>query len=189
MIDAARARELVLAHGWNTTSFRILDARFHRFFDGDEAVDRFQLGTQRGSRVQVVLAPRGVRFDFEDHGHHGNVPSTGSVNVLANLVNILNSWSSSLGAFRLGIINIFGSAAPAATADATGDQNGTQALPENLAVGVNADGPIAATVNVNPLAAAKKASSAGGTGSGSSSSDASAQDPVAILAAEPAKQP
>jgi hypothetical protein len=37
-------------------------------FDGNKAVDRFQVGTQRGGRVEVILAPAGRRLHFEDHG-------------------------------------------------------------------------------------------------------------------------
>ncbi|MEI6478125.1 MAG: hypothetical protein WCO52_04020 [bacterium] len=50
---------------------------------------------------------------------------TGSVNVLANLINILNSWSGIQGKFRLGIINIF--SAPAGSSSSQNDP----AVPQN----------------------------------------------------------
>jgi hypothetical protein len=71
----------------------------------------------------------------------GNV-TTGSINVLANLINILNSWGGDLTHFHLGIINIFN--APAVAKNDQSDPTAAEpVLPENQAIVTNSSEPIA----------------------------------------------
>lgn len=75
--DIARARELVLAHGWNSTSFQIVNPGIERWFaDGGDAVVGYV--TAAGLRV-VVGAPacererlRDVAVEFESDAHDEN---------------------------------------------------------------------------------------------------------------------
>lgn len=48
--DVARARELVLEHGWNSTSFQIVNPGIKRWFDDDAVV-----GYVAGAKVRVVV--------------------------------------------------------------------------------------------------------------------------------------
>lgn len=63
----------------------------------------------------------------------GNI-TTGSINIMANVYNVLNSWGGDLSNFRLGIVNIFGNWKGNATSS-KGSPTMAESTPDPVAVG------------------------------------------------------
>lgn len=86
---------------------------------------------------------------------------TGSINVLANLMNFLNSASNQAGSFRIGIINVFGRPAPIANPSGS---DTVQEMPGTKTVVTQDPNPVGAQVTVPVPSDGTEDGIGGGTG-------------------------